>query len=625
MLQVDSLNHLRINLASPLQIRQWATRKTRQGENVKAEVVEPQTMHYRTRKPVPGGLFCQKIFGPVQDFKCSCGRYAGTNSEKRYRGKICRECGVEVTVSLVRRRRMAVIELAYPVVHTWFFFGRPNKIATLLGLKIDQLKMITYTDQRVPVKLPSGKWKSITGGAAIKHYLLGMDDVKRVLQICRSYVFALRDQKNSKTKIAAALKRIRILEQFRCSGVRPSWMMLEAFPVLPPDLRPMLVMEGVSSGFVSADVNDLYKTLIIRNNRTTRLKSRGRGMSVLVLENESRMLQHGVDAVIDNSKQLEPTMDSSGQPKKSLSDIIRGKEGRFRKNLLGKRVDYSGRSVIVAGPELSAGQCGLPREMAVELFRPYVLHRLMSEGVARAYWHAVLIIDTRGPTVWEILSRVTFCRPVILNRAPTLHRMGMQAFYPVLSSDEVIRLHPFACPGFNADFDGDQMGVHIPLGLEAQSEAVGMMSLHRPGALRQQYSAAFFGPSQDMVMAAYAMTCPAHNFNSGSSEYFPNFDSVISALRGSCLRQNTPVWVRYPELLEEITLGDFMSDPGLLVKRNKGLTVCMTKMCQLRIYSERKPTSPQQKDGKFGGSCVYAYVKTTAGSILLNRALRVKV
>jgi DNA-directed RNA polymerase subunit beta' len=483
MLQVDSLSHLRINLASPSQVRQWATRKTREGKIVKGEVVEPSTMHFKTLLPEPGGLFCQKIFGPVEDFKCVCGLFDGGGRAKEFRGKSCSVCGVEVTVSLVRRRRMAVIELAYPVVHAWFFLGRPNKVATLLGVGIEEMQKIAYTQKKVPIRDPSGQWGLKTGGTAIKQLLGRMDDVERQVIIARDYIALLKQRPKTKTKVASVVKRLRVLEQFRFSGVSPSWMMLEAFPVLPPELRPMIYL--ADTGYISAEVNDLYKLLILRNNRTTRLKAFGRGMSSKILENEAHMLQLGVNSVLDNRRQKEPIVDHRGEPKRSLSDIIKGKEGRFRQNLLGKRVDYSGRSVIVSGPELAAFQCGLPREMALELFRPYVLHRLMSQGIAKGYINARGILEERRESVWKVLSDVTCDRPVLLNRAPTLHRMGIQAFYPLISRDEVIRLHPFACPGFNADFDGDQMGVHVPLGLEAQCEANGMLSLLKPYELNR--------------------------------------------------------------------------------------------------------------------------------------------
>jgi DNA-directed RNA polymerase subunit beta' len=613
MLQVDSLSHLRINLASPSQVRGWATRKTRSRGPKTLEVTEPATMHFKTLLPEPGGLFCQKIFGPVEDFKCACGLFTGGERAKRFRGRVCDICGVEITISFVRRRRMAVIELAYPVVHTWFFLGRPNKVATLLGVTMDYMQGVVYTCRKVPIQQPSGEWTIETGGTAIKKLLEGMDDVEKQVRITRDYLALLRSRPRAKTKIEKVLKRLRILEQFRFSRISPSWMMLEAFPVLPPDLRPMIYLPD--TGYIAAEVNHLYKLLIIRNNRTTRLKSYGRSMSSRVLENESHMLQLGVDSVLDNSRQKEPVLDHRGQPRKSLSDIIKGKEGRFRQNLLGKRVDYSGRSVIVAGPELALGQCGLPREMALELFRPYVLHRLMSQGIAGGYFHATAIMEERRASVWKVLSDVTLDRPVLLNRAPTLHRMGIQGFYPVISRDEVIRLHPYACPGFNADFDGDQMGVHVPLGLEAQCEAGGMVSMVKPYELRS-VGGVFFGPSQDMILGAGVLCWSPDNSN--VDRYFESFEAVISACQGSSLRYDTYVWVRYPDLLRDITVGELMSNPTFMIKRRGPLTVLMTSDTQLRIYSERNPLATLE------GALIYAYLKTTAGRILFNGAFHSK-
>ena len=482
MLQAQrSFDYVKINLASPARIRGWGERLLPTGERV-GEVTKPETINYRTLKPEMGGLFCERIFGPVNDWECHCGKY----KRVRYKGIICERCGVEVIESNVRRHRMGFVELASPVTHVWYVKGRPSKIALILNISLKELEQIVYfnsyvvtnpgdsTDLSYKQLLVETDWQvfeatrtdtsnvEIAIGAEAIKTLLKAINLENEANELRLLLTMVKDRDREKL-----IKRLRILDQFRASGSDPSWMVLDIIPVLPPDLRPMVQLDG--GRFATSDLNDLYRRVINRNNRLARLQEIM--APELIIRNEKRMLQEAVDALIDNGKRGKAVFGLNNRPLKSLSDIIEGKQGRFRQNLLGKRVDYSGRSVIIVGPELKLHQCGLPREMAIELFQPFVIHRLIYEGLVNNIKAAKNIIQNNETLAWEILEQVMAGHPILLNRAPTLHRLGIQSFEPILVEGRAIKLHPLVCPAFNADFDGDQMAVHIPLCLEAQSEA----------------------------------------------------------------------------------------------------------------------------------------------------------
>ena len=477
-----SFDYVKINLASPSRIREWGERKLPNGQVV-GEITKPETINYRTLKPEMNGLFCERVFGPVNDWECHCGKY----KRIRHKGIVCERCGVEIIDSKVRRHRMGFIELASSVTHVWYVKGRPSKIALILGMTVKELEQIVYFNSYVVTKankdlnlsyqqlLSEADWLAIDynddfslkentisiGAEAIKTLLKNVDLQQSASEIRELLPFAKRFFSEK------LIRRLRVINQFIASKFDPTWMILDILPVLPPDLRPMVQLDG--GRFATSDLNDLYRRVINRNNRLARLQEIV--APELIIRNEKRMLQEAVDALIDNGKRGRAVVGLNNRPLKSLSDIIEGKQGRFRQNLLGKRVDYSGRSVIIVGPELKLNQCGLPSEMAIELFQPFVIHRLIYEGLVNNIKAAKSIIQKNGPLAWEILANVMEGHPILLNRAPTLHRLGIQSFEPILVSGRAIRLHPLVCPAFNADFDGDQMAVHIPLSLEAQSEA----------------------------------------------------------------------------------------------------------------------------------------------------------
>ena len=474
MLQTErSFDYVKINLASPSRIRSWGERTLPNGEIV-GEVTKPETINYRTLKPEMDGLFCERIFGPVNDWECHCGKY----KRVRYKGIICERCGVEVIESNVRRHRIGFVELASSVTHVWYVKGRPSKIALILNISLKELEQIVYFNSYVitnPGKSNEFSYKQLLvetdwqvfeatktdisdveiaiGAEGIKTLLMQLDLEKEAKEL-RLLIPSAKDPDREKL-----IKRLRVIDQFMASGSDPSWMVLDIIPVLPPDLRPMVQLDG--GRFATSDLNDLYRRVINRNNRLARLQEIM--APELIIRNEKRMLQEAVDALIDNGKRGRAVFGLNNRPLKSLSDIIEGKQGRFRQNLLGKRVDYSGRSVIIVGPELKLNQCGLPREMAIELFQPFVIHRLIYEGLVNNIKAAKNIIQNNETLAWEILEQVMDGHPILLNRAPTLHRLGIQAFEPTLVEGRAIKLHPLVCPAFNADFDGDQMAVHIPL------------------------------------------------------------------------------------------------------------------------------------------------------------------
>ena len=465
MFEMNHFESIGIRLASPETIKSWSH----------GEVKKPETINYRTLKPERDGLFCEKIFGPSKDWECHCGKY----KKIRYKGIICDRCGVEVTRSKVRRERLGHIELAAPVSHIWYFRGTPSRMSLLLDVSPKQLERVLYFGAYIVVdpgttglakcaiideteyqenveKYGKSAFKAMMGAEAVKLLLQELDIEALTTQLHEDYQSATGQKK------ARIIKRLEVLESFKKSGNKPEWMILDVIPVLPPELRPMVQLDG--GRFATSDLNDLYRRVINRNNRLSKLLQLG--APEIIVRNEKRMLQEAVDALIDNGRRGRPVTGASSRALKSLSDMLKGKQGRFRQNLLGKRVDYSGRSVIVVGPELKMHQCGLPKEMALELFKPFVMKRLVLEGHAQHIKTAKRMVERASDIVWDILEDVIKDHPVMLNRAPTLHRLGIQAFEPVLVEGRAIKLHPLVCTAFNADFDGDQMAVHVPLSAE---------------------------------------------------------------------------------------------------------------------------------------------------------------
>ncbi|MCF8036912.1 MAG: DNA-directed RNA polymerase subunit beta', partial [Desulfobacteraceae bacterium] len=500
---------VQIALASSEQIRSWSH----------GEIKKPETINYRTFKPERDGLFCAKIFGPIKDYECNCGKY----KRMKHRGVICEKCGVEVIQSKVRRERMAHIDLAAPVTHIWFLRSLPSKIGNLLDLTLKNLEKVLYFDNFIVIdpkdtglsklqllseekyrearNLYGNKFEAGIGAEAIKT-LLERIDIEALYNELRTEIL----QTNSDAKRKKLAKRLKVVDAFRESGLDPVWMVLDVIPVLPPDLRPLVPLEG--GRFASSDLNDLYRRVINRNNRLSRLMEL-RAPDIIV-RNEKRMLQESVDVLIDNGRQGRVVTGTNKRPLKSLSETLKGKQGRFRQNLLGKRVDYSGRSVITIGPELRLHQCGIPKEMALELFKPFIYHRLEQKGIVTTVKSAKKWVEKRTPEVWDTLDEVVKEYPVMLNRAPTLHRLGIQAFEPVLIEGKAIQLHPLVCTAFNADFDGDQMAVHIPLSMEAQIEARVMM-LASNNILSPANGAPIIVPTQDIVLGIYYMTLGLSN------------------------------------------------------------------------------------------------------------------
>src|SRR5216110_2603375 len=502
---IADFDSIRISLASPEKIRSWSH----------GEVTKPETINYRTFKPERDGLFCAKIFGPVTDWECLCGKY----KRMKHRGVICDKCGVEVTLSKVRRERLGHIELASPCSHVWFFKGLPSRIGYLLDISMRDLERILYFEAFVVVDagevamlrerevLLEDKYRELQkeypGQFTAK---MGAEAIKELLR--RVEVDKLSEELREKMKADPSLqkrikfaKRLKVLEAFRKSGNKPEWMILDVIPVLPPELRPLVPLDG--GRFATSDLNDLYRRVINRNSRLKKLMEL-RAPDVIV-RNEKRMLQEAVDALFDNGRRGRVLRGTNNRPLKSLSDTLKGKQGRFRQNLLGKRVDYSGRSVIVVGPELKLNECGLPKDMAAELFKPFIIRKLIERGIVKTVKSARKLVDKKEAIVWDILENILKGHPVMLNRAPTLHRLSIQAFEPVLIEGKAIQLHPLVCAAFNADFDGDQMAVHVPLSLEAQIEAsVLMMSSHN--ILNPQNGTPITLPSQDMVLGLYYIT-----------------------------------------------------------------------------------------------------------------------
>ena len=549
----DEFSSISAGLASPQMVRSWSF----------GEVKKPETINYRTFKPERDGLFCAKIFGPIKDYECICGKY----KRMKHRGVVCEKCGVEVTLAKVRRERMGHIELAAPVAHIWFLKSLPSRIGLLLDVTLREIERVLYFESFIVTDpgmtdLETGdilteeeyieaydqygdEFKAGMGAEAVK-LLLEELDIEEEIRILREEI----PQTNSETKLKKISKRLKLLEAFKASGNKPEWMIMDVLPVLPPDLRPLVPLEG--GRFATSDLNDLYRRVINRNNRLKRLLELN--APDIIVRNEKRMLQESVDALLDNGRRGRVITGTNKRPLKSLADMIKGKGGRFRQNLLGKRVDYSGRSVIVSGPNLKLHQCGLPKKMALELFKPFVYGRLEHKELATTIKAAKRLVERETPEVWEALEEVIREHPVLLNRAPTLHRLGIQAFEPLLIEGKAIQLHPLVCVAYNADFDGDQMAVHVPLTVEAQLEARALM-MSTNNILSPADGAPIINPTQDVVLGLYYMSREKVNSH-GEGRVFSNPDEVQRAFESEQIDLHAKIKVR----IENAEKGVFIED-----------------------------------------------------------------
>ena len=607
-------DYVKINLASPQRIKKWGERALPNGQVV-GEVTKPETINYRTLKPEMDGLFCERIFGPVKDWECHCGKY----KRVRYKGIVCERCGVEIVESKVRRHRMGYVQLAAPVTHVWYLKSLPSYIAILLDLPLKDVEQIVYFNSYIvtrPGNCVSLKYKQLLSedewidiedqlyqeqsdiygvevgiGAEAIQKLLKDIDLEVEAESLREEVLLSKGIKKDK-----AIKRLRIIDNFIATRSDPAWMILTILPVIPPDLRPMVQLDG--GRFATSDLNDLYRRVLNRNNRLIRLQEIL--APEIIIRNEKRMLQESVDALIDNGKRGKVVVGANNRPLKSLSDIIEGKQGRFRQNLLGKRVDYSGRSVIVVGPELQLNQCGLPREMALELFQPFVIHRLIHQGLVNNIKAAKKLIQKNESIVWNVLEDVIQGHPVLLNRAPTLHRLGIQAFEPILVEGRAIKLHPLVCPAFNADFDGDQMAVHIPLSLEAQAEAR-LWMLAPYNFLSPATGEPIIMPSQDMVLGCYYLTAENPTQQNRQAYYFASLEDALLAYDSNKIRLHSYIWVRFDGIVE--------SDNKMVnVEKQADGT-------ELHIFDDRIVKKNEH------GETIVQYILTTPGRILINKIL----
>jgi DNA-directed RNA polymerase subunit beta' len=670
-------DYIKIKLASPFRILQWANRKLPNGQFV-GEVQKSETINYRTFKPEMDGLFCERIFGPSKSLECACGKY----KRVRYEGLICERCGVELTESRVRRHRMGYINLIYPVTHVWYINSRPNFMALLLEVEACEKQLNTALTKSTIVDLWDERIKRIKLASlayfiaedeisfyglhwdlqqyrrsrelgyswyplkpypkpqnrryntpkyllrATPNFLIGAPLIKRELEkldlkveifrtryfifVCtkvlnkekpfydfydeskwfrkweQQRIYKIRDQ---------AIKRIRILENLVGTGSSPAWMILTILPVIPPALRPMIQLEG--GRFATSDLNELYRRIITRNNRLLRLLEIDAPQ--LIIRNEKRLLQEAVDTLIDNGKRGKIALSANNRPLKSLSDIIKGKHGRFRQNLLGKRVDYSGRSVIVVGPSLKLNQCGLPYEMAVELFQPFIIRELINQGLASNMKIAKNLIHQSEPIIDPVLERVLANHPIFLNRAPTLHRLGIQAFEPILVQGRAIKLHPLVCSAFNADFDGDQMAVHIPLSLESQAECY-MLMLAPYNFLSPANGEPIVMPSQDMVLGCYYLTVNNIKGLLGSNHYFADLEDVILAYNQNKIELHSSIWIRIKD--------DNLSKSNLIkqIKLNDNTIVEYYENLQVRKNED--------------GETIVSYLQTTTGRVILNYTIQ---
>jgi DNA-directed RNA polymerase subunit beta' len=611
-------DYVKIGIASPDRIREWGSRNLPNGQLV-GEVTKPETINYRTLKPEMDGLFCERIFGPAKDWECHCGKY----KRVRHRGIVCERCGVEVTESRVRRHRMGFIKLAAPVAHVWYLKGIPSYLSILLDMPLRDVEQIVYFNSYVVLNagnddtlgykqlLTEEQWLEIEERIYSEDSLLegvevgiGAEAVQRLLEDLQLEEEAekLREQiaESKGQKRAKLIKRLRVIDNFIATGSRPEWMILSYVPVIPPDLRPMVQLDG--GRFATSDLNDLYRRVINRNNRLARLQEIL--APEIIVRNEKRMLQEAVDALIDNGRRGRTVVGANNRALKSLSDIIEGKQGRFRQNLLGKRVDYSGRSVIVVGPKLKIHQCGLPREMAIELFQPFVIHRLIKNNLVNNIKAAKKLIQRGDPTVWDVLEEVISGHPVMLNRAPTLHRLGIQAFEPIIVEGRAIQLHPLVCPAFNADFDGDQMAVHVPLSLESQAEAR-LLMLASNNILSPATGSPIVAPSQDMVLGCYYLTARNPALSELKDRYFSNLEDVVRAYDRGELNIHHFVWVRYDGLMES---EDDEKQPLETIDNGDGTTT--------RLYKYRRVRETST------GELISQYIFTTPGRIIYNKTIQ---
>ena len=682
-------DYLKIKLASPFRILQWANRKLPNGQFV-GEVQKSETINYRTFKPEMDGLFCERIFGPSKSLECACGKY----KRVRYEGLICERCGVELTESRVRRHRMGYINLIYPVTHVWYINSRPNFMALLLeveesekkldttytshsekckkceGLKLTTSTIVDLWDERIkriklaslayfiaedeisfyglhwdlqqyrrsrelgysgyplkPFPKPQNRRYSTPKYLlrATPNFLIGAPLIKRELEKLnlKSEIFRMRCFILVCTKILnkenpiyheskwfrkweqqriykireQSIKRIRILENLIGTGSSPAWMILSILPVIPPALRPMIQLEG--GRFATSDLNELYRRIITRNNRLLRLLEIDAPQ--LIIRNEKRLLQEAVDTLIDNGKRGKIALSANNRPLKSLSDIIKGKHGRFRQNLLGKRVDYSGRSVIVVGPSLKLNQCGLPYEMAIELFQPFIIRELINQGLASNMKIAKNLIQQTESIIDPVLEKVLKSHPIFLNRAPTLHRLGIQAFEPILVQGRAIKLHPLVCSAFNADFDGDQMAVHIPLSLEAQAECY-MLMLAPYNFLSPANGEPIIMPSQDMVLGCYYLTVNNMEGLLGSNHYFANLDDITLAYNQNKIEIHSEIWLRIAE-----------DNPSI---SNLSKIIVLNDETTIEYYKDRQIRKTKN------GEIIVQYIRTTTGRALLNYVIQ---
>lgn len=618
-------DYVKINLASPDRIKRWGERILPNGEVV-GKITKPETINYRTLKPEMDGLFCEKIFGPVKDWECHCGKYKSIY----YRGVLCEKCGVEITESQVRRHRMGYIELAAPVTHIWYLKGIPSYISILLDKKVKEIEQVVYFNSYIVLNAGASNlleykyilneddliWpyleeklytRELTdielgiGAEAIQRLLADLDLQKEAKNIRETLV----NKKKSNQKRAKLIKKLRIINNFLATRAKPEWMTLSFIPVIPPDLRPMVQLDG--GRFATSDLNDLYRRVINRNNRLLRLEEVF--APEIIIRNEKRILQEAVDALIDNGRRGRTVVGAKNRPLKSLSDIIEGKQGRFRQNLLGKRVDYSGRSVIVVGLQLKLYQCGLPWEMAIELFQPFVIHRLIHQGLVNNIKAAKKLIQSNDPIIRDILEEVIQNHPVLLNRAPTLHRLSIQAFEPILVEGRAIQLHPLVCPAFNADFDGDQMAVHVPLSLEAQTEAR-LLMLASNNLLSPATGQPIVTPSQDMVLGCYYLTVNNLKQQKGKGNYFINTEDVLIAYEQKKIDLHSYIWVRF----------DTFNFDEILEEKNIQHTLCKREIDSFgtinKIYNTRRIREDKN------GVHLTQYIITTAGRVLFNKVVQ---
>ncbi|MEY3256644.1 MAG: hypothetical protein RLZZ29_1779 [Cyanobacteriota bacterium] len=616
--QSNQFDYVKIGIASPERIRAWGERTLPNGQVV-GEVTKPETINYRTLKPEMDGLFCERIFGPAKDWECHCGKY----KRVRHRGIVCERCGVEVTESRVRRHRMGFIKLAAPVAHVWYLKGIPSYIAILLDMPLRDVEQIVYFNSYVVLApgnadtlvykqlLTEDQWLEIEDriysedsqlvgvevgiGAEALLRLLSDINLEEEAEKLRGEIESAKGQKRAKL-----IKRLRVIDNFIATGSQPEWMVMSAIPVIPPDLRPMVQLDG--GRFATSDLNDLYRRVINRNNRLARLQEIL--APEIIVRNEKRMLQEAVDALIDNGRRGRTVVGANNRPLKSLSDIIEGKQGRFRQNLLGKRVDYSGRSVIVVGPKLQIHQCGLPREMAIELFQPFVINRLIRSGIVNNIKAAKKLISRNDPTVWDVLEEVIEGHPVMLNRAPTLHRLGIQSFEPILVEGRAIQLHPLVCPAFNADFDGDQMAVHVPLSLESQAEAR-LLMLASNNILSPATGKPIVTPSQDMVLGAYYLTAENPNASKGAGKYFASLDDVIMAYQQDQVELHAYIYVRFDG---DVQTGQPDNEPLEVTENEDGSRTLLYKFRRVREDAQ--------------GNLISQYIYTTPGRVIYNKAIQ---